>query len=97
MWKVLFTTTDPTIEDALTLIGGQLEIPKGHSQLWFLYQKAFFQHAQRVLFRSFLFTLKGHYSEDFYLDRSIIPKVLIPKGHYSEFWNKTFRHNDASE
>ena len=66
MWKVLFRTTDPAIEEVLALIGGQLEIPKGYSQLRFLYQKAFFQHARRVLFRSFFFTLKGHYSEDFY-------------------------------
>ena len=93
MWKVHFRTTDPAIEEVLALIGGQLEISKGYSQFRFLYQKAFFQHAQRVLFRSFFFfTLKGHYSEDFYLDRSIILKILIPKGHFSEF-----RNNDPSE
>ena len=47
-----------------------------------------------VFYSEVFFTLKGHYSEseDFYLDRSIILKILIPKGHFSEF-----RNNDPSE
>ena len=69
MWKVLFWTTDPAVEEVLALIGGQLEIPKGYSQLRFLYQKAFFQHAlffyfERSLFWRFLSRPK-HHSEDF--------------------------------
>ena len=92
MWKVLFRTTDPAIEEVLALIGGQLEIPKGYSQLRVLYQKAFFQHAPRVLFRSFFLLWKVIILKIFISDRSIILKILIPKGHYSEF-----RNNDPSE
>ena len=71
-----------------------------------LIPKGFFPTCPKGFIPKFFFfffcTLKGHYSEDFYLDRSIILKILIPKGHYSKFGittlrNKTFRHYDASE
>ena len=61
----------------------------------FYSEKSFY--SKGLLFQSFFFVLKGHYSEDFYPEgslfwrflswRVIIPKIVIQKSHYSEFRN----------